>query len=115
MWNRKMVGSNYKPVTSFPSGHVPGGWLRAMIHAHYVFLKDANTETFVPGIEHGLAVQRLVTQTAEHLKNSGNIRRSRTDYIPILFNHGVALQGARGYLNACSHYYSFQPVQLPFN
>jgi predicted dehydrogenase len=68
VWNRKMVGSNYAPVTSFPSGHVPGGWLRAMIHAHYVFLKDSNSEPFIPGIAHGLAVQRIVTQTAEHLK-----------------------------------------------
>jgi predicted dehydrogenase len=68
LWNRKVVGSNYRPVTSFPSGHVPGGWLRAMIHAHYVFLKETNEEAFIPGIEHGLAVQRLVTQTAEHLK-----------------------------------------------
>jgi predicted dehydrogenase len=75
-WNRKMVGSNYKPVTSFPSGHVPGGWLRAMIHAHYVFFKNTNTETFVPGIEHGLAVQRLVTQTADHLEKFRLERRS---------------------------------------
>jgi predicted dehydrogenase len=68
VWNRKVVGSNYAPVTSFPSGHVPGGWLRAMIHAHYVFLKDSATEAFIPGIAHGLAVQRIVTQTAEHLE-----------------------------------------------
>jgi predicted dehydrogenase len=67
-WNRRDVGSNYKPVTSFPSGHVPAGWLRAMIHAHYVFLTDAGTETFIPDIAHGLAVQRIVTQTAEHLE-----------------------------------------------
>ena len=63
-----MVGSNYPPVTSFPSGHVPGGWLRAMIHAHYVFFKDSDSEPFIPGIAHGLAVQRIVTQTAEHLE-----------------------------------------------
>ena len=67
-WNRKMVGSNYKPVTSFPSVHVPPGWLRAMVHAHYVFLTGSKSEAFVPDIEHGLAVQRIVTQTAEHLK-----------------------------------------------
>jgi predicted dehydrogenase len=67
-WTRKMVGSNYKPVTSFPSGHVPPGWLRAMVHAHYVFLTGSKTEVFVPDIEHGLAVQKIVTQTAEHLK-----------------------------------------------
>jgi predicted dehydrogenase len=68
IWNRKMVGSNFRPITSFPSGHVPAGWLRAMVHAHYVFLTDAESETFIPDIAHGLAVQRLVTQTAEHLK-----------------------------------------------
>jgi predicted dehydrogenase len=67
-WCRRMSGSNYKPVTSFPSGHVPPGWLRSMIHAHYVFLTGNDAGSFVPGIEHGLAVQRLVTQTAEHLK-----------------------------------------------
>jgi predicted dehydrogenase len=68
LWSRKMVGSNYKPVTSFPSAHVPSGWLRSMIHAHYVFLTDNDTKSVGPDIEHGLAVQRLVTQTAEHLK-----------------------------------------------
>lgn len=74
VWNRKMVGSNFKPATSFPSGHVPGGWLRAMIHAHYVFLTSAGSESIIPGIEHGLAVQRLVTQTAEHLETFRNMR-----------------------------------------
>ncbi|MFZ2338869.1 MAG: Gfo/Idh/MocA family oxidoreductase [Bacteroidales bacterium] len=66
-WSRKVTGSNYKPFTSFPSGHVPGGWHRAMMHAHYVFLTDSRTETFVPDIMHGLAVQKLLTSTAEHL------------------------------------------------
>jgi predicted dehydrogenase len=74
VWNRKVVGSNYSPVTSFPSGHVPGGWLRAMIHAHYVFLKDFNTEAFIPGIAHGLAVQRIVSQTAKHLETYRDFR-----------------------------------------
>jgi predicted dehydrogenase len=68
IWNKKMVGSNYKPVTSFPSGHVPPGWLRAMVHAQYVFLTDSKTEAIVPDIEHGLAVQRIVRETAEHLQ-----------------------------------------------
>jgi hypothetical protein len=63
-----MVGSNYKPFTSFPSGHVPPGWLRPMVHAHYVFLKAIDSEVFMPDIKHGLEVQRLVTQTAEHLR-----------------------------------------------
>ena len=67
-WTRKMVGSNYKPVTSFPSGHVPPGWLRAMVHAHYVFLKGSNTEIIVPDIAHGLAVQKFIRETAEQLE-----------------------------------------------
>lgn len=66
-WSRKVTGSNYKPFTSFPSGHVPGGWHRAMMHAHYVFLTNSRTETFVPDIMHGLAVQKLLTDTAGHL------------------------------------------------
>jgi predicted dehydrogenase len=67
-WNRQFAGSSFKPVTSFPSGHVPAGWLRSMIHAHYIFLTGNSQNEFVPDIEHGLAVQRLVTNTAEHLK-----------------------------------------------
>jgi hypothetical protein len=67
VWSRQPVGSNFSPVTSFPSGHVPAGWLRAMIHAHYVFLLDGSSETVIPDIRHGLAVQGLVNRTAEHL------------------------------------------------
>jgi len=66
-WIKQMVGSNYKPVTSFPSGHVPPGWLRSMVHAHYIFLTGNDIKTFIPGLAHGLAVQRIVRETAEHL------------------------------------------------
>jgi predicted dehydrogenase len=66
-WSKQVGGSNFKPFTSFPSGHVPAGWLRSMIHAHYVFLTGNDQNEFVPDIKHGLEVQRLVTQTAEHL------------------------------------------------
>lgn len=66
-WTRQAVGSNYHPITSFPSGHVPPGWLRAMVHAHYVFLTGKDTETFIPDLRHGLAVQRIVRETAEQL------------------------------------------------
>lgn len=68
LWSRLSVGSSFKPVTSFPSAHVSPGWLRSMIHAHYVFLTGNDQDEFVPDIDHGLAVQRLVTQTADHLK-----------------------------------------------
>jgi predicted dehydrogenase len=68
LWERQIVGSNYRPLTSFPSGHVPPGWLRSMIHAHYVFLTGNDKKAFIPDIGHGLAVQRLVTETAEQMK-----------------------------------------------
>ncbi|HVN57165.1 MAG TPA: Gfo/Idh/MocA family oxidoreductase [Bacteroidales bacterium] len=70
--NRVMTGSNYNPVTSFPSGHVPPGWLRSMIHAHYVFLIDNANELLVPDLQHGLAVQRLVRESAEHMETFRN-------------------------------------------
>ena len=67
-WNRIITGSQYKPVSSFPSVHVPAGWLRSMIHAHYVFLTGNDPKAVVPDINHGLAVQRLVRETAKQLK-----------------------------------------------
>jgi len=76
IWSKKQVGSNYKPLSSFPSPHVPPGWLRSMIHAHYVFLTGNNQNEFVPDIGHGLAVQRMVTQAAHHLKNFREETRS---------------------------------------
>ncbi len=67
-WTRYNVGSHYKPYSSFPSGHVPAGWLRAMVHAHYIFLTGNSEGSFVPGLDHGLAVQRIVRETSEHLQ-----------------------------------------------
>jgi predicted dehydrogenase len=68
-WKRIVTGSNYTPVTSFPSGHVPPGWLRSMIHAHYVFLTGNDLKAFVPDLNHGLNVQRIIRETSDHLKN----------------------------------------------
>jgi predicted dehydrogenase len=67
-WIKQMVGSNYAPYTSFPSGHVPPGWLRSMVHAHYLFLAGNQAHDFHPDLKHGVAVQRVVRETAEHLK-----------------------------------------------
>ncbi len=67
-WTRQIVGSNYAPITSFPSGHVPPGWLRSMIHAHYLFLGGHDPKAYIPDLKHGLAVQRVVRETADHLK-----------------------------------------------
>jgi predicted dehydrogenase len=67
-WVKQAVGSNYKPDTNFPSGHVHPGWLRAMVHAHYLFLCGNHRNSFIPDLNHGLAVQRLVRETANYLK-----------------------------------------------
>lgn len=66
-WNKQYAGSTYKDITSFPSGHVPPGWLRAMVHAHYVFLTGSKLEVFIPDIQHGLEVQRIVRESALYL------------------------------------------------
>ena len=67
-WIKKMVGSKYSPMTSFPSGHVPPGWLRSMVHAHYQFFTGNDQDSVIANLEHGLAVQRVVRETADHLK-----------------------------------------------
>lgn len=67
-WIKQMVGSTYKSITSFPSGHVPPGWLRSMVHAHYQFFTDNDKESIVADLNHGLAVQRIVRETADHLR-----------------------------------------------
>jgi hypothetical protein len=69
MWSRQFAGSSYSTYSSFPSGHVPPGWLRSMVHAHYVFLTGNDTKSVIPDITHGLAVQRIVRETADHLSN----------------------------------------------
>jgi len=66
-WAKQPVGSNYLPVTSFPSGHVSPGWLRSMMHAHYLFLGGKDDKAFIPDLDHGLEVQRIVRETATHL------------------------------------------------
>jgi len=73
-WTKVLTGSNYKPLTSFPSVHVPGGWLRSMVHAHYVFLTGNDIESCIPDIAHGLAVQRIVRETAIKLKEFREIK-----------------------------------------
>ena len=67
-WVKQIICSNYKPVSSFPSGHVPPGWLRSMIHAHYLFFTEYDQQANIADLKHGLAVQRIVRETADHLK-----------------------------------------------
>jgi len=44
-----------------------------MIHAHYIFLTGNDSKSFVPDLKHGLAVQRLVRETAGYLKDYRNL------------------------------------------
>jgi predicted dehydrogenase len=67
-WTTVFTGSNFQPVTQFPGKHMPAGWLRGLIHAQYVFLTGHDPRAFFPDLHHGLAVQRLVRETADHLK-----------------------------------------------
>ncbi len=76
-WSTVFTGSDYQPFTSFPSKHVPGGWLRPLIHAHYLFLSGADTSGVMPDLQHGLAVQRLVRETAEYLERFREMRESK--------------------------------------
>lgn len=68
IWKKQVTGSNYGPFTSFPSGHVPPGWLRSMIHSHYIFLTGKDPGTVVPDIYHGLEVQRILRISAKKMK-----------------------------------------------
>jgi len=74
VWKEVFTGSDYKPITAFPSGHVPGGWLRSLIHAHYVFLTGHDQKEFVPDLAHGLEVQRMVRETADFMKQFRELR-----------------------------------------
>ncbi|MDW3652485.1 MAG: Gfo/Idh/MocA family oxidoreductase [Bacteroidia bacterium] len=74
-WSKKIVSSRYEPISSFPSKHVPTGWLRSMVHAHYMFLTGNRTDSFLPDLSHGLAVQRLVRETADKLREFRKFRR----------------------------------------
>ncbi len=74
VWNRQVTGSSYRPVSNFPSVHVPPGWLRSMIHAHYVFFTGNDKKAFIPDIEHGLAVQGMLYKTAEQLEAFRKLR-----------------------------------------
>ena len=82
-WVRQEVGSKYEPLTSFPSGHVPPGWLRSMVHAHYVFLTNNDPEAYIPDLKHGLAVQRIVRETADYMRyfrvNLNKIEKMRNE------------------------------------
>jgi len=77
-WSTRFTGSNYQPITSFPSAHVSGGWLRSLIHAHYVFLTGDDEKAFIPDLKHGLEVQRILRESADEMER---FRKSRSNNI----------------------------------
>jgi predicted dehydrogenase len=63
-WRRHEVYSDYLPASKFPSDYLPSGWLRAMVHNHYLFLGGERGISFLPDLTHGIQVQRLLQQIA---------------------------------------------------
>jgi predicted dehydrogenase len=66
-WQRHEVMSDYLPASKFPSNYAPSGWLRALVHNHYLFLGGEPGISIIPDLEHGLAVQKLIQQIAGYI------------------------------------------------
>jgi predicted dehydrogenase len=66
-WEQIFCGNDYKPASAFPAANVPAGWLRSLMHAQYLFFGGSDSNAFQPGLDHGLAVQRLVRQCAQSM------------------------------------------------
>jgi len=66
-WRMHRIYSVYLPSSTFPSDYLPSGWLRALVHNHYLFLGGDQGISFIPDLTHGIQVQRLLGQIANHL------------------------------------------------
>lgn len=69
-WRQHDVNSDYQPHSKFPSDYMPSGWLRALVHHHYLFLGGDTTGSFIPDLTHGMVVQKLLMQIASHLHSN---------------------------------------------
>jgi predicted dehydrogenase len=67
-WQRHEVMSDYLPASKFLSDYMPSGWLRALVHNHYLFLGGDPGISFIPGLDHGIRVQYLIQDIADHLQ-----------------------------------------------
>ena len=56
----RFCGNQYSE-TVFPSKYCPSGWLRALVHALYLFFVETDN-SLKPSLTHGLAVQRLLNE-----------------------------------------------------
>jgi len=66
-WRRHEVLSDYLPVSRFPSKYVPSGWLRPLVHNHYLLLGGEVGISFLPDLTHGLRVQKLLQQISDFI------------------------------------------------
>lgn len=64
-WRTHKVMSDYLPDSKFPSDYTPSGWLRALVHNHYLFLGGDPGISFIPDLHHGIVVQRLLQDIAD--------------------------------------------------
>jgi predicted dehydrogenase len=69
-WQRHEVNSDYLPASGFSSPYVPAGWLRALVHNHYLFFGGESGISFIPDLAHGIRVQHLVNDIAEILREN---------------------------------------------
>lgn len=66
-WQRHEVMGDYLPSSKFPSDYAPTGWLRALVHNHYLFLSGEPGVSIIPDLNHGIQVQRLIQQVSNFL------------------------------------------------
>lgn len=67
-WHKHEVYSDYLPASAFSASYVPSGWLRALIHNHYLFLGGDPGISVIPDLAHGIAVQKLIAQIADQIE-----------------------------------------------
>ena len=67
-WQRHEVMSDYLPASKFLSAYMPSGWLRALVHNHYLFLGGDPGISLIPGLNHSIRVQQLIQDIADHLQ-----------------------------------------------
>jgi predicted dehydrogenase len=64
-WRKHEKFGDYMPDSKFPSANAPSGWLRALVHNHYLFLGGKPGISFLPDLAHGIQVQKLLLQIVE--------------------------------------------------
>jgi predicted dehydrogenase len=64
-WQSLRCASDFTPDSRFPSRAEAAGWLRPLIHAHYLFFRASGDTATLPDLQHGLVVQRLIQEIAE--------------------------------------------------